>query len=111
MTRISLVLVLALGCGTDTGGGGGDDAGCLLGVTQACTCASGGQGTQTCDDNGVFGACDMCAPVDPDPARVNFQAEVVPVLERSCGAGSSACHARNQYAANMSMDCRGWLTL
>jgi hypothetical protein len=113
MTRSSLVLafVLAIGCGTDVGVGGGDDAVCTRGQSQACTCSTGGEGTQVCDDTGVFGACAMCAPIDPDPGRANFQAEIVPILQRSCGAGSSACHARNQYAANASMDCRGWLSL
>lgn len=114
MTRrlLAIAFAFAVGCGTDTGGGGGgDDAVCTLGQAQACTCTTGGEGTQVCNDSGVFGACGMCAPVDPDPGVANFQAEIVPVLERSCGATSGLCHARNQYAANSTMDCRGWLSL
>jgi len=102
-----------MGCGTDAGpgGGGGDDGVCNLGQSQGCTCTSGGQGTQFCNDSGAFGECQMCGPVDPDPGLANFKSEIVPILERSCGATSSACHARNQYAANVGMDCRGWLSL
>lgn len=114
MTRylLAMTFVSGMGCGTDTIGGG-DDApgGCELGQAQGCTCTSGGQGTQVCDDSGSFGACGMCGPVDPDPSRVNFQAQIVPILERSCGASSAACHARNQYGASQSMGCRGWLAL
>lgn len=112
MTRylLAMTFVSGMGCGTD---GVGDDApgGCELGQAQGCTCTSGGRGTQVCGDGGDFGACGLCGPVDPDPGRVNFQAEIVPILERSCGAGSTACHARNQYGANQGMGCRGWLAL
>ena len=108
MIRIFTIVCL-VACGTDPASGG-DDGGCETGATQACTCATGGTGTQTCSA-GAFGACDMCAPPDPDPTRVNFQAQIVPILERSCGATNGACHARNQYAANVTMSCRGWLTL
>jgi hypothetical protein len=112
MTRYLFAMILVAACGTDGGVPGDDDPGvCQPGQSQACTCASGGQGTQSCDDSGNFGACGMCGPVDPDPTKVNFRAEVVPILERSCGSGSSACHARNQYGANMARDCRGWLAL
>lgn len=116
MTRYLLATVFVLGCGTNGGGGGGgDDTGdpplCELGQSQGCTCASGGNGTQFCDDGGNFGECGMCGPVDPDPGAVNFTAEIIPIIERSCGSGATACHARNQYAANQPMDCRGWLTL
>ena len=111
MTRLFFVMtpLIALACGTDPTGG--DDGGCELGATQGCTCATGGIGTQICGASGSFGACGMCAPPDPDPTRVNFQAEIVPIFERSCGAGNTACHARNQYGASSTMNCRGWLTL
>ncbi len=111
MTRALLVVAVIAGCGTSGGGGGDDDGVCALGESEACTCTSGGEGTQLCDDSGVFGECSMCGPVDPDPTKVNFKAEIVPIFERSCGATSSACHARNQYAATINMDCRGWLSL
>lgn len=114
MTRYLLAMVCVLGCGTDGGGGGGDDDNpplCELGQSQGCTCASGGNGTQFCDDSGNFGECDMCGPVDPDPNKVNFKAEIIPIIERSCGSGATACHARDAYGANQGMDCRGWLSL
>ncbi len=113
MTRYLLATMLVLGCGTS--GGGDDDTDdpllCELGQSQGCSCTSGGNGTQFCDDGGNFGECGMCAPVDPDPGVVNFKAEIIPILERSCGSGSMGCHARNQYGASEKMDCRGWLTL
>lgn len=49
------------------------------------------------------------APVSTPPPTL--QADVVPVFERSCGANTGACHARNQYAATADRDCRGWLAL
>lgn len=115
MTRfVFAMIILGTACGTDVQSGGGDDvqpAGCETGATQGCTCANGGLGVATCSDTGDFGACAQCAPPDPDPTKVNFQAQIVPILEKSCGAGDGACHARNQYAATQNMNCRGWLTL
>lgn len=115
MTRtfLALTFVFGIGCGTDGSPtpGGDDDGLCTLGQAQGCTCDSGGAGTQFCDDTGVFGTCASCGPVDPDPNKANFKAEIIPIFERSCGSGSSACHARNQYNASSAMDCRGWLSL
>jgi hypothetical protein len=111
MTRLALAICLLAACGTDPTSGGDDTSGCETGATQACTCDTGGQGVSTCGDGGAFGACEQCAPVDPDTSNVNFQAEIVPIIERSCGPANSACHARNQYAASSSMSCRGWLAL
>ncbi len=45
------------------------------------------------------------------PSEVRFQRDVVPIFNRSCGTANDACHSRNAYAANKSMDCRGWLAL
>lgn len=113
MARCLLGIVFVLGsCGGGSGGDDDDDPGtCQLGQSQACTCTAGGTGTQFCDDSGNYGECAMCGPTDPDPNVVNFKAEIVPILVRSCGSGTTACHARNQYAATQNMDCRGWLTL
>jgi hypothetical protein len=112
MARYLLTTMFVLGVGCGGGGGSDDDPGtCTLGEPQGCTCTSGGSGTQFCDDAGNFGECGMCGPVDPDPNAVNFRAEIIPIMVRSCGSGSTACHARNQYAATQNMDCRGWLTL
>src|SRR5262245_1623422 len=107
MTRY--LLLILIGCGTDPSSG--DDGSCMMGATEACTCANGGMGVQICDGTGAFGACGMCAPPDPDPTRVNFQAEIVPIIERSCGPSNGACHVRDMYGANVNMSCRGWLTL
>jgi hypothetical protein len=113
MTRFVLaILFLGAACGTDPQTSGDDDTGgCETGATQGCTCATGGLGVQTCSDSGAYGACEQCAPPDPDMTKVNFQAQIVPILEKSCGAGNTACHARNQYGAAVNMNCRGWLAL
>jgi len=83
----------------------------MPGEIVACDCSATSSGTTTCGADATFGACGQCSIPDPDPQKVNFQAQIVPIFNRSCGAGDIGCHARNQYAANNSMDCRGWLTL
>lgn len=106
-----LVLVIGLvACGSD---GGTEPPGtCTLGETVACDCSPGSVGSQTCNDNGEFGACGNCAAPDPDPTKVNFQAQIVPIIDRSCGTnGVTGCHARDAYGASSTQDCRGWLTL
>ena len=45
------------------------------------------------------------------PTEVRFQRDVVPIFNRSCGTANNACHNREPFAANMPMDCRGWLSL
>ncbi|MEJ7728567.1 MAG: hypothetical protein WKG00_05080, partial [Polyangiaceae bacterium] len=40
-----------------------------------------------------------------------FETDIVPLLQKSCGAGDNACHARVAYGASKNADCRGWLTL
>src|SRR5262245_3466978 len=110
MTRLALAMILLGACGTDPQTGD-DGTGCETGATQGCTCTTAGQGVQTCGGTCAFGACEQGAPPDPDPLKVNFQAEIAPTIERACGPGNTACHARNQYAANVNMQCRGWLTL
>lgn len=88
MTRYLLAVVFVLGAGC--GGGDDDDPGtCELGQSQGCSCTSGGNGTQFCDDSGNFGECGMCGPVDPDPNAANFRAEIIPIMVRSCGSGST----------------------
>ncbi len=52
----------------------------------------------------------MCGPTDPDPNAVTFKAEIVRSWNAR-GSGTTACHARDQYAATENMDSRGWLTL
>lgn len=48
---------------------------------------------------------------DSGTAEVSFRTQVVPIILKTCGTGSGACHSRDAYAANQSMDCRGWLAL
>ena len=40
-----------------------------------------------------------------------FETDIVPIMNKSCGAGNSACHAAVAYAATANSDCRGWLAL
>lgn len=104
-----LGLVITASCGTDpTTDPGGD---CMPGERVACDCAASSTGTMTCGDNGSFGACGECSAPDPDPAKVNFQAQIVPIINRSCGTSGTGCHARDAYGASVNQDCRGWLTL
>lgn len=112
MTRslLTLALVLGIGCGTDSSTGG-DDTGCLAGATMACECAPTSMGIATCGSDGAFGTCGQCSPPDPDPLKVNFQSQIVPIFARSCGTNGTGCHGRDAYGANKNMECRGWLTL
>jgi hypothetical protein len=103
-------VVMAGACGTEpTPEPGGE---CTPGERVACQCAADSVGTMMCDSDGFFGACGDCSAPDPDPTRVNFQAQIVPILNRSCGTnGVTGCHARDAYGANKNFECRGWLTL
>lgn len=109
MKRVTWVFIMLAACGTDSGTEPTTE--CTAGETMACECAPNSAGTMTCGADGTFGACGQCATPDPDPARVNFQTEIVPILNRSCGTNNSACHRREAYGATLNMDCRGWLTL
>ena len=56
------------------------------------------------------------APVDAGQRDTNvtnptFQSDILPLLQASCGAGASACHIRDMYAATKNQNCRGWLSL
>jgi hypothetical protein len=103
-----LLCMFAIGCGTDTPGPGGE---CVVGATQPCACTGGGTGVATCTADKMFGACEQCPPPDPDPSKVNFHAQVVPIFQKSCGSGQVGCHARDAFAATFDKDCRGWLSL
>lgn len=109
MNRSMLVLAFAFSvtaCGTD--GTLGD---CTPGETLACDCSAMSAGTMTCGADSSFGACGQCSDPDPDPLKVNFKAEIVPILNKSCGTGTTGCHGRDAYAATVAKDCRGWLSL
>jgi hypothetical protein len=53
---------------------------------------------------------DAGTPADSG-AGVSFRNDVVPIFAASCGATNGGCHSRVMYAANVNMDCRGWLSL
>ncbi len=46
-----------------------------------------------------------------DGGAVSFQAHIIPLFEKSCGAGNTMCHAREAYGAASDRGCRGWVTL
>ena len=110
LTLPALVLVLAAGCGTDTPGTTppGD---CTPGERMDCDCSATSTGTMTCGSDSMFGACEQCSLPDPDPVKVNFQAQIVPIINKSCGTGVTGCHGRDAYGASVNQDCRGWLTM
>lgn len=109
MTRTLAVLAFVIGCGTD--GSTEPPGDCTPGEALACDCSPQSTGTMTCGADGTFGACGMCSDPDPDPQVVNFQAQVVPILNRSCGTGANGCHPREAYGAAQNNGCRGWLAL
>lgn len=43
--------------------------------------------------------------------RPNFEDDVVPIFEASCGTGTNGCHDREAYWADVGSNCRGWLSL
>jgi hypothetical protein len=63
------------------------------------------------DSGGDNGDVDAMVADGVPPSEVRFQRDVVPIFAGSCGNGNDACHNRKPYAANMSFDCRGWLSL
>ncbi len=106
----AVAFLFAAGCGTDSGEQppAGD---CTPGETMACDCSPTSTGTMTCGTDSTFGACGQCSLPDPDPLKVNFQAQIVPIIDRSCGTGVTGCHGRDAYGASLSQGCRGWLTM
>jgi hypothetical protein len=40
-----------------------------------------------------------------------FETDIIPIFNKSCGTGDSACHSRIAYAADKASACRGWLAL
>jgi hypothetical protein len=106
----ALVFAFAAACGTDTSDPPitGD---CTPGETMACECSPTSMGTMTCGADSTFGVCGQCSIPDPDPLKVNFQAQIVPIINKSCGTGVTGCHGRDAYGASLTQDCRGWLTM
>jgi len=40
-----------------------------------------------------------------------FETDIVPLFNKSCGAGDNSCHTRKAYGASFEFGCRGWLAL
>lgn len=40
----------------------------------------------------------------------DFQLDIVPILQSTCGGANSLCHARNAYFPTVDQDCRGWVS-
>jgi hypothetical protein len=67
MKRAIAFVALLSGCGN-----GGTKTACVAGVSQACACVGGGQGTQTCKADGSgFGACTGCPAGTVDMATAS----------------------------------------
>ena len=60
---------------------------------------------------GTDGGTDSGPGTDWDGGAVSFSAHIIPLFERSCGTGNSACHVRDAYGASSAKACRGWVTL
>jgi hypothetical protein len=40
-----------------------------------------------------------------------FETDIVPIFNKSCGAGDNMCHSEVAYGASQNSGCRGWLSL
>jgi hypothetical protein len=54
---------------------------------------------------------DASEPDAAEPLAVSFRRDIVPIIQATCGTSAVGCHARDAYAGNANMDCRGWLAL
>lgn len=54
---------------------------------------------------------DNASTVGWDGGAVSFSRHIVPLLQKSCGAANTGCHAREAYGASSEKTCRGWLAL
>ena len=78
---------------------GADEKECLPGATQACACAGGAKGAQTCQADGKsWGACGQCAgSADASPTRDSGAPDQQVVTsdggadDAACGGGLSRC--------------------
>lgn len=62
-------------------------------------------------DSGGEGRVDSGPADGVPPSEVQFQRDVVPIFNKSCGSGTEGCHHRKTYGASVNMDCMGWLSL
>jgi hypothetical protein len=86
--------------GGDSGSGGTPSGAGGAGGTPGTTTTSGsgaGSGTSTGGNGG-----------GPPPV---FETDIVPIFNKSCGAGDNACHSEVAYGATKDQACRGWLAL
>lgn len=65
-------------------------------------------GTPSDLDGSQVADTDPVEPATSDPP--DFQADIVPLFFRSCGAGQNACHSAVAYHP-LPPDCLGWLSL
>jgi hypothetical protein len=92
---------------------------------EACVC-EGSEGTSAETGGGMDGPGGTAADsgsADGGPASgpgdsgaetsaevPDFQRDIVPILEASCGGTNSLCHARNAYFPTVDQGCRGWVS-
>lgn len=55
--------------------------------------------------------CSSNEPAAATAEPLSFAKDIVPILNRSCGAGDNACHSRVAFHPNKEQGCRGWLAL
>lgn len=70
-----------------------------------------GCGSPPADGDGNPSSTASPTPTATVPADPRFEADIVPIFNRTCGALDSGCHARAAYGANAAEGCRGWLAL
>jgi len=58
------------------------------------------------DDDSAIGDDD-----DDDAGPPTFERDIIPLFERSCGAGDNNCHSQIAFKAEPEFDCKGWLSL
>jgi len=90
----TLVVGSWIGCSSGPDGNSGS-------TTQGAGAGSTSSGSSS--GNGGSGGASGKVPL--------FETDIVPILNKSCGSGNSACHADVAYAASANFDCRGWLAL
>lgn len=92
----SLVVSGWIGCSSEPDGNNGS-------ASQSTGTGSASSGTGSSSGNGGSGGGSGKIPL--------FETDIVPILNKSCGSGNTACHADVAYAASANFDCRGWLAL
>lgn len=100
---IGVLLAVAAGCGGSSSSGSGAGGG---------NGGSGGNGTGNDGNTGAAGGGTGAAGGGTGgSATPVFETDIVPIFQKTCGAGDNNCHSRVAYAATADEDCRGWLSL